>query len=240
MAKPSSDTIQKIGNQLEKGKSTIMSTDTPEFWNEIWADIEDCGSGSDEILVDQIECLTPGRALDVGCGTGGNAVWLAKHGWQVRAVDYSVVAIEKGKRLVAEEGVNVEFAVADASTHEPQGHYDLITCFYIQMVPPQRANMLAKVSKALAPGGTLLFVSHDKSGPPSGWSVEDLRSLTTPEEIVAELSELQIEQAFVLNHDSEGSHASHMHDDGGELEPHEAHDSHGSSSTIVRAIRPAN
>ena len=240
MAKPSSDTIQKIGNQLEKGKSTIMSTDTPEFWNEIWADIEDCGSGSDEILVDQIECLTPGRALDVGCGTGSNAVWLAKHGWQVRAVDYSVVAIEKGKRLVAEEGVNVEFAVADASTHEPQGHYDLITCFYIQMVPPQRANMLAKVSKALAPGGTLLFVSHDKSGPPSGWSVEDLRSLTTPEEIVAELSELQIEQAFVLNHDSEGSHASHMHDDGGELEPHEAHDSHGSSSTIVRAIRPAN
>ena len=240
MAKPSSDTIQKIGNQLEKGKSTIMSTDTPEFWNEIWADIEDCGSGSDEILVDQIECLTPGRALDVGCGTGGNAVWLAKHGWQVRAVDYSVVAIEKGKRLVAEEGVNVEFAVADASTHEPQGHYDLITCFYIQMFPPQRANMLAKVSKALAPGGTLLFVSHDKSAPPSGWSVEDLRSLTTPEEIVAELSELQIEQAFVLNHDSEGSHASHMHDDGGELEPHEAHDSHGSSSTIVRAIRPAN
>ena len=240
MAKPSSDTTQKIGNQLEKGKSTIMSTDTPEFWNETWADIEDCGSGSDEILADQIECLTPGRALDVGCGTGGNAVWLAKHGWQVTAVDYSVVAIEKGKRLAAEQGVNVEFAVADASTREPQGHYDLITCFYIQMFPPQRANMLAKVSKALAPGGTFLFVSHDKSGPPSGWSVEDLRSLTTPEEIVAELSELQIEQAFVLNHDAEVSHASHMHDDGGELEPHEAHDSHGSSSTIVRAIRPAN
>lgn len=217
-----------------------MSPDTPEFWNKVWADTEDCGSGSDEILVDQVECLTPGRALDIGCGTGGNAVWLAKHGWQVTAMDYSVVAIEKGKQLAAEQGVNVEFVVADASGHQPQGHYDLITCFYIQMFPHQRANMLATMSKALAPGGTFLFVSHDKSGPPSGWSVGDLLSLTTPEEIVAELSELLIEQAFVLNHDAEGSHASHMHHDGGEQEPHEAHDSHGSSSTLVTAIRPAH
>ncbi len=61
-------------NGLEKGKAIIMSTDTPEFWNEIWADIENCGSGSDEILAEQVERLTPGRALDIGCGTGGNAV----------------------------------------------------------------------------------------------------------------------------------------------------------------------
>lgn len=58
-----------------------MSTDTPEFWDGIWADIEDCGSGSDQILAQQVERLTPGRALEIGCGTGGNAVWLAKKGW---------------------------------------------------------------------------------------------------------------------------------------------------------------
>ena len=216
-----------------------MSTDTPQFWNEMWSDIEDCGSGSDEILADQVERLTPGRALDIGCGTGGNAVWLAKHGWQVTALDYSEVAIEKGRRLASEQGADVEFVVADVSTHRPRGEYDLITCFYIQLFRHQRANMLAKMSEALAPGGTFLFVSHDKSGPPAGWSTEDLLSLTTPEEIVAELSELQIEQAFVLNHDAEGFHASHMPHDSGEQEPHEDHDSHGSSSTIVRAIRPA-
>ena len=215
-----------------------MSTDTPEFWDGIWADIEDCGSGSDQILAQQVERLTPGRALEIGCGTGGNAVWLAKKGWQVTAVDIPAVAIEKGKRLAAEHGVNIEFVVAEAATYQPQLAYDLITCFYIQMFPPQRANMLANMSKTLAPGGTLLFVSHDKSGPPSGWSVEDLRSLTTPEEIVAELAELQIEQALVLNHDTEGSHGSHMHKDGGEHESHEAHDPHGSNSTILRAIRP--
>ncbi len=190
----------------------LLSTDTPELWNEIWADIEDCGSGSNEILVDQVESLTPGRALEYGCGTGSNAVWLAKQGWQVTAVDYSGVAIEKGKRMAAEQALNVDFIVADASTYQPQGQYELITCFYIQLFPEQRAKMLANSSKALAPGGTFLFVSHDRSGPPSGWSVEDLLSLTTPEEIVAELSELQIEQAFVLN----------------------------SSTTIVSAIRPAH
>ena len=155
------------------------------------------------------------------------------------AVDYSAVAIEKGKRLADERGVNVEFVVADASQYQPKDHYNLITCFYIQLFPQQRANMLANMSKALAPGGTFLFVSHDKSGPPSGWSEEDLLSLTTPEKIVAELPELQIKQASVLNHDAEGSHASHAHHDGGEQERREAHDAHGSSSTIVRAIRPA-
>ena len=217
-----------------------MSTDTPEFWDKIWTDIEDCGSGSDKILTDQVKCLEPGRALDIGCGTGGNAVWLAEQGWQVTAVDYSVVAIKKGKRLAAERGVNVEFVAADASQYQPKGHYDLITCFYIQLFPQQRANMLVKISEALAPGGTFLFVSHDKSGPPSGWSVEDLLSLTTPEEIVSELAELQIKQAFVLNHDAEDSHASHMRHEGGEQNSHEAHDSHGSSTTIVRAIRPAH
>ncbi len=189
-----------------------MSTDTPEFWNEIWADIEDCGSGSNEILVDQVKSLAPGRALEYGCGTGGNAVWLAKQGWEVTAVDYSGVAIEKGKRLAAEQGVNVSFFVADASAYQPKGQYDLIASFYIQLFPQQRASMLGNSSKALAPGGSILFVSHDKSGPPSGWSAEDLLSLTTPEEIVSELPELEIEQAFVLN----------------------------SSTTIVKAIRPAN
>ena len=187
-----------------------------------------------KILVDQVERLTPGRALDIGCGTGGNAIWLAKRGWQVTALDHSEVAIEKGKRLASEQRVDVEFVVGDASALQPEGAYDLITCLYIQLFPNQRANMLTGASGALAPGGTFLFVSHDKSGPPAGWSAEDLLSLTTPDEIVADLSELHIEKAFVLNHDAEGSQADLMHHDGGEQEPH------SSSSTVVRAIRLAS
>ena len=214
-----------------------MSTDTPEFWNEMWADTDNVGSGSDAILSEQIEHLTPGSALEIGCGTGVNAVWLAQQGWQVTGVDYSEVAVEKGKQLAAEKGVNVEFVLADASTYQPKGQYDLITSFYIQLFPQQRAGMLANMSKALAPGGTLLFVGHDKSGPPAGWSEEDLLSLTTPEEIVAKLAELQIEQAFVLDDDANGGQVSHMHHDGAEHETHEAQRFHATSSTIVRAIR---
>ncbi len=199
-----------------------MSTDSPEFWDRTWAEIGATGSGSDDILAEQVGRLKPGRALEIGCGMGGNAVWLAIKGWQVTAADYSTVALEKAGQLAAEQGVSVEFVVADASKYQPVGNFDLIISFYIQLFPVRRAGMLANISKALAQGGTLLFVSHDKSGSPSGWSEEDLLSLTTPEEIVMELPGLQIEQASVLHHD------------GGE---HEA-ESHGSSTTVVRATRP--
>ena len=214
-----------------------MSTDTPRFWNEKWTDTENEGSGSDAILAEQIEHLTPGRALEIGCGTGANAVWLAEQGWQVTAVDYSEVAIEKGKQLAALKEVTVDFVLASADTYQPQGQYDLIMSFYIQLFPQQRAGMLAMMSQALAPGGTLLFVSHDKSGPPAGWSEVDLLGLTTPEEIVAELPELEIEQAFVLVDEGNGGEVSHMRQDGAEHETHEAEVSHATSSTIIRAIR---
>jgi SAM-dependent methyltransferase len=191
----------------------MMSTDSPKFWDETWAEIGATGSGSDEILAGQIGHLIPGRALEIGCGMGGNAVWLAEKGWHVTAVDYSSVAIEKSAQLAAERGVNIDFVVADASTYRPIGNFDLVTSFYIQLFPVQRAGMLAMMSKALAPGGRLLFVSHDKSGPPSGWSEEDLLSLTSPEEIVRELPDLQIEHSATLNHQD------------------------GSSNTIVRATQ---
>jgi SAM-dependent methyltransferase len=190
-----------------------MSTDSPKFWDETWAEMGAIGSGSDEILAVQVRHLIPGRALEIGCGMGGNAVWLAEHGWYVTAVDYSSVAIEKGEKLAAERGVSVDFVVADASTYQPVGNFDLIASFYIQPFAAQRASMLAQMSKALAPGGTLLFVSHDKAGPPSGWSEEDLLSLTSPEEIVRELLGLQIKQSATLNHED------------------------GSSNTIVRATQ---
>ena len=212
-----------------------MSTDTPKFWDDLWADIEDCGSGSDEILADHVGSLTPGRALEVGCGTGGNAIWLAKQGWLVTAVDHSSVAVEMGRMMAAELGADVEFIVADASTYIPKDHYDLITCFYIQLFPEQRAALLANMSRALAPEGTLLFVSHDKSGSPAGWSDEDLLSLTTPEEIVAELSGLQIEMAYVLGGGDAGALAVHMDNDGNE---HEADGSQDSNTTVVRATLP--
>ena len=212
----------------------MTTYDTAQWWNEIWATMDEASPGPDEILRNQVEGLPPGRALDIGCGAGGNAVWLAEQGWQVTAVDYSEVAVEKGKLLASERGTAVDFVVADAASFQPQGRYHLITSFYIQLPPEHRAKMLSNAAEALAPGGALLFVSHDKSSPPQGWAGDDLLTLTTPYEVAFELSDLKIEQAFVLEHGGPEHCASQVHDS----EDTHNHESHGLSSTIVRAVRP--
>ncbi len=218
-----------------------MTHDSREFWNEMWAKHDDVTPDPDDLLVTEVEGLIPGRALELGCGAGGNPIWLAEHGWQVTAIDFSEAAIEKGKRLAAERGVQVGFVVADATTFQPDGRYDLITSFYIQVSPDQRAKMLSMAAAALAPGGTLLFVSHDKSSPPPGWTDEDMLSLTTPEEVAPELSGLEIERALVVEH-SGGEHAAHAQDSEADHDPDERirderHDSHVTGSTVVRAVR---
>ncbi len=199
-----------------------MKSDTVEFWNDVWATMDHTFAGPDQLLAEQIQGLNPGRALDLGCGSGGNAVWLAGRGWQVTAVDFSSVAIGKAKLRAADNQVEVKFIVSDVTAYRPGELYDLIICFYIQLWPELRARMLSRIAKALAPGGRFLFVSHDQSSPPSGWSREDLASLTTPSEVAAELLGLRIERAAVVT--ERGAHAGHTPDSGAP----EEHDSRGS------------
>lgn len=217
---------------------------TSARWNDIWGAGADAISEPDEMLATQVRGLSPGRALEMGCGVGGNAVWLTEHGWQVTAVDFAEAAIVKGRQLAEERGVTVDFVVADAAAYQPRGQYDLITVFYIQLPVEERARMLSTAANALAPGGTLLFVSHDRSSPPSGWDEEDLLTLTTPNEIVSELPGLKIEQAIVFDHGETGANPSHAHGSHADHDAHEhstndAHHSQSSKSTVVRAVRPA-
>ena len=220
-----------------------MTQDTREFWNDMWAGHDDSAPDADDLLVTEVSGLTPGHALDIGCGAGGNAIWLAEHAWQVTATDFADAAIEKGNLLATKRGAQVKFVVADATTFRPDGQYDLIISFYIQLPPDQRANMLSIAAGALTPGGTLLFVSHDKSSPPSGWTDDDMLSLTTPDEVASELPGLKIEEAYIMEHEG-GEHAAHAHDSGDDDDTHESfadegHDSHGFGSTVVRAVRLA-
>ena len=131
-----------------------MAHDTPQSWNEMWESIGDPSPEPDDVLVAQVTGLSPGRALEIGCGAGSNAVWLAGQGWQVTAVDYSEVGIERCRRLAAERAVEVDFVVADATSYQPEGMYDLITSFYIQLWPDQRARMLSSAEIARAWGHT--------------------------------------------------------------------------------------
>jgi len=105
-----------------------------------------------------IAALEPGAALDVACGEGRNAIWLARQGWEVTAVDFSPVGIEKAWQL--SDGDDVEWVVADATIYEPSKQFDLVVVFYLHVLPEDLATVMATASDALMPGGTLFAVGH--------------------------------------------------------------------------------
>ena len=216
-----------------------MTDDKREFWEETWSEMDGEVTEPDGILVAETGNLTQGRALEFGCGMGANAVWLAEQGWQVTAVDFSSAAIDRAKQLAGERGVDVDFVVADASMYRPAGEFDLVTSFYVQLASDKRRVMLATASDVLAPGGTLLFVSHDEASPPHGWDEDDHQTLTTPDQIVAELPDLKIEKAAVFDHGEEGPHGMHVAKDEEEHgHEHCGGHAHGmSKSTVVRAVK---
>jgi 2-polyprenyl-3-methyl-5-hydroxy-6-metoxy-1,4-benzoquinol methylase len=105
--------------------------------------------------------LARGRALDLGCGQGRNAVWLAERGWRVTAVDYSEVAINRGRQLAAAKGVDVEWIEADVMGYvAPAGVFQLVVIAYLQIPGSQRRKVLTGAAAVLASGGTLFMVGH--------------------------------------------------------------------------------
>jgi SAM-dependent methyltransferase len=130
----------------------------------------------------------PGRALDLGCGEGRNAVWLAAQGWEVTAVDFSRVGVAKGERLADRHGVTVEWRVADVTAWTPSDTYDLVLIFYLQLPDRDRAAMLRTAAQALAPGATFVMVAHDRTNLTDGiGGPQDAAVLPTPELVVADL-----------------------------------------------------
>ncbi|MEZ5411431.1 MAG: class I SAM-dependent methyltransferase [Acidimicrobiales bacterium] len=139
------------------------------------------------LVVAEAAALAPGRALDLAAGVGRHAVWLAEQGWRVTAVDYSDVAIGKARELAAGRGVAIETEVADVTTYRPAvGAYDLVLICYLQVPADDRKAAVAHAADALAPGGTLLMVSHDRSNHDGGWGgPSSPEVLATPDEVRA-------------------------------------------------------
>jgi SAM-dependent methyltransferase len=106
--------------------------------------------------------LPPGRALDVACGEGRNAIWLAQRGWQVTAIDFADAAVEKGRKLASAEGVTIDWLVDDATAWQPAREaFDLVVVSYLQLGPEARHDVWARLAGAVAPGGTLFVIAHD-------------------------------------------------------------------------------
>ena len=112
-------------------------------------------------LVSELDGLPPGRALDLACGEGRNAVWLAQQGWSVTGVDFSQVGLAKAAQLAERRGVEVEWVAADLLEYRPPAALDLVVVFYFQVPADERRLVLSRAAAALAPGGTVLVVAHD-------------------------------------------------------------------------------
>jgi len=115
--------------------------------------------------------LPPGTAIDLAAGEGRNAVWLARRGWHVTAVDFSRVGLEKARRLALEHGVEarVRTMLADALAYRPPEPVDLVVVAYLQLPPDQQRTVLEHAATWLRPGGTILVVAHDRSNVESGY-----------------------------------------------------------------------
>ena len=147
-------------------------------------------------LVAELSGLQPGRALDVGCGEGRNAVWLAEQGWTVTGVDFSEVGLDKARRLAHARHVNVTFELADVTTYQPGADFDLVIVMYLHLPESARARAFANAARGLAPGGTLLVVGHDITNLTDGvGGPQDSAVLYGPDDVVADLRGLEIVKA---------------------------------------------
>jgi SAM-dependent methyltransferase len=133
------------------------------FWDERYGSREMLFSGNPNgVLVTEAAGLPPGRALDVGCGEGGDACWLAGRGWEVTAIDISRVALERAAASCRDLAGRVTWTCADLTVTAPTvGAFDLVSLQYFPLLRQPGHSALRGLLAAVAPGGTLLIVSHD-------------------------------------------------------------------------------
>lgn len=181
-----------------------------EFWEAHYGERERIWSGRVNAQLPGILAgVVPGRALDLGCGEGGDAVWLAENGWQVKAVDISETAIGRAAAAADARGVRdrIEFERHDLSDTFPVGTFDLISAQFLHStVRLERPQILRKAADAVAPGGRLVIVDH-AAPPPFAKKVPHDHPFPSPEEVLTELDlpDAQWERARVDVVDRDGT-----------------------------------
>lgn len=160
-------------------------TSRRQLWDQRYAAAERVWSeGPNREVEAVVGAWPPGRALDLGAGEGRHAIWLARLGWQVTAVDFSSVGIERGRAAAQLRGASVEWVVADVTTWTPpeRARYDLVLVAYLHLP----VDVLDRAVGWVAPGGALVVVGHalrnltDGAGGP-----QDPALLNTPEQLRA-------------------------------------------------------
>ena len=152
------------------------------------------GPGPNRRFAEVVGDLPPGRALDLACGEGRNAIWLAAQGWRVTAVDFSPVALERAARLAADRGVTVDLLHHDVRTWDPPaGAFDLVALLYVHLPSDDLRRLHTRAAAAVAPGGTLVVIGHDRRNIAEGHGgPQDPDSLLDPDTVAGQVVSLRV------------------------------------------------
>lgn len=201
-------------------------------WNESYRGDGTDTTPIDEQLLARALSLEPGKALDLGCGAGGNAIGLAKRGWTVKGIDSASRAIASAKKSATEAKVDAEFEIADITEWKPDDVYDLVISSYA--LPPKGAERdaaFATAKAALAPRGMLIVGDWDAKN--TFWGSPDI--FVTVDEMKAAFDDLEIvsvESVETQPHDHSEIFGDEAHQ--------ESHEHDGAWVVIGIARRPLN
>ncbi len=142
------------------------SSDAHSFWEARYASSEAVWSGRVNAVVREVAAsLEPGSALDLGCGEGGDAVWLASRGWETVGVDLSGTAVERARAAAASVGLDanaVRFCRSRLERVTTAQTFDFVTSAFLHSWPVEipRSDIMRRGKDFVAPGGSLLVVAH--------------------------------------------------------------------------------
>ncbi|WP_020388280.1 class I SAM-dependent methyltransferase [Kribbella catacumbae] len=143
---------------------TVDNRPAEEYWNARYSESSQIWSGKPNVeLVDEVEGLIPGSALDLGCGEGADAIWLAQQGWQVTGVDISSVALSRAAQHAEDAGVadRIDWQQHELGKSFPDGTFDLVSAQFLHSLAElPRETILRAAAESVAPGGILLIEGH--------------------------------------------------------------------------------
>ncbi len=159
-----------------------------DFWEDRYAGSERIWSGRVNATVADVTAeLKPGRSLDLGCGEGADAIWLARNGWQATGIDISATAIARAKTAAHEAGLSenrATFIAANLADLDHDTTYDLVTAsFFHSPVELPRTEILRRAAEFVSPDGHLLITSHGAPPPWADASAHDHKFLTAADEL---------------------------------------------------------
>ncbi|SDC89492.1 Thioredoxin reductase [Geodermatophilus telluris] len=214
-----------VAEDTRAAVEVLRAQSDPEYGEQWWEErYRSHGDGVwsgrvNDVLATEAADLPPGRALDAGAGEGGDAVWLARRGWAVTALDLSRTALDRAAAAAGAAGLTLDTRKADVSSWQPgEERWDLVTASFLHFPPATRDDVLRTLASAVTPGGTLLVTMHDGSdvshgvqrpGLPEWYATgAQLAAVLEPAEWEVQVAESRPRQARV--HEAHG-HGDHVH-----------------------------